>query len=284
MTTKEAKKIPITDLLGSLGYFPIFARKDGNELWYCSPFRKEKEPSFKITISYNSWYDFGQGKGGSIIDFVQQFNNFDLRESYEYLSKHSIVPMKIDFQNLPTSSYSDVELRSIKELANPALCQYLNSRAINLEIAKAYIKEVYYRNGTTNYFALGMENNSNGYEVRSSIFKGCILAKDVTLILSDGSTSVSIFEGFIDFLSLLSEKNISILKSNVIILHSTALIQIGISIIKEQNFKTVFAFLDNDQVGKRALDTLRNELEITVKDMSYLYEGYKDLNEMRMAN
>jgi hypothetical protein len=35
--------------------------------WYLSPFRNEATPSFKVNQSANLWYDFGEGKGGTVI-------------------------------------------------------------------------------------------------------------------------------------------------------------------------------------------------------------------------
>lgn len=40
----------------TLGYNPV--RRQGDSLWYKSPFRDEQEPSFKVNIERNLWYDF----------------------------------------------------------------------------------------------------------------------------------------------------------------------------------------------------------------------------------
>ena len=56
MNTNEAKQIRIEEYLHSLGYDPV--RKQGDSLWYKSPFRNEREPSFKVNTERNLWYDF----------------------------------------------------------------------------------------------------------------------------------------------------------------------------------------------------------------------------------
>lgn len=282
MTTQEAKKISMVDLLSNLGFNPAYGRNNDSELWYCSPLHNEKTPSFKITIDKNTWYDFGSGNGGSIIDFVIAFKRFDVRSCFQYLESLELISKEIDFKLLPSSKpIQVVELRSIKALNNPALCQYLKSRKIDLAIAARFIKEVYYRRGNTNYFSVGMKNDSNGYEVRSSIFKGCILSKDITS-MTEGFNSISIFEGFTDFLSLLTFKSIKALKSDVIILHSNALANRAIDLIKTSKYEKIFCFLDNDQSGKQALYKFQNTFSEKVKDMRYLYPTYKDINEMLM--
>ena len=65
MNTNEAKQIRIEEYLHSLGYDPV--RKQGDSLWYKSPFRNEREPSFKVNTERNLWYDFSAGRGGNII-------------------------------------------------------------------------------------------------------------------------------------------------------------------------------------------------------------------------
>lgn len=56
MTIEEAKNIKLADYLHSLGYNPV--KQQGNSLWYKSPFREEKDPSFKVNPDRNLWYDF----------------------------------------------------------------------------------------------------------------------------------------------------------------------------------------------------------------------------------
>ena len=57
----------MVDYLEKLGYMPQKIR--GNDYWYLSPFRQEKEPSFKVNRKLNAWYDHGTGRGGNIVDF-----------------------------------------------------------------------------------------------------------------------------------------------------------------------------------------------------------------------
>ena len=57
--------IQTADFLYSLGHSPV--KQQGINLWYKSPLREETEPSFKVNIERNQWYDFAIGKGGNII-------------------------------------------------------------------------------------------------------------------------------------------------------------------------------------------------------------------------
>ena len=65
MNIQKIKTIKLQDFLASLGHTPI--KQQGNKLWYLSPFRTERQASFKVNTEINQWYDFGVGKGGNIM-------------------------------------------------------------------------------------------------------------------------------------------------------------------------------------------------------------------------
>src|SRR4051794_4548518 len=73
LTCAEVKSRDIVDYLASLGFEPT--RISGQHYWYLSPFRDERTASFKVNRALNKWYDFGEGRGGSLIDFgILYFN------------------------------------------------------------------------------------------------------------------------------------------------------------------------------------------------------------------
>lgn len=51
MNIEEAKSIPLEEYLRRMGFSPV--RQHGDSIWYCSPFREEKTPSFKVSESRN---------------------------------------------------------------------------------------------------------------------------------------------------------------------------------------------------------------------------------------
>lgn len=48
MNIQEAKNIRLVDFLAGFGHEPVIQR--GNSVWYKSPFRTEKEASFKVDL------------------------------------------------------------------------------------------------------------------------------------------------------------------------------------------------------------------------------------------
>jgi hypothetical protein len=49
---EQAREIDLVDSLIALGFQP---QKKGNDYWYLSPLREEKEASFKANIRLNVW-------------------------------------------------------------------------------------------------------------------------------------------------------------------------------------------------------------------------------------
>lgn len=172
MNTNEAKQIRIKEYLHSLGYDPV--RKQGDSLWYKSPFRNEREPSFKVNTERNLWYDFGAGRGGNIIALAQELYASD---SLPYLLERiaeqapGVHPVSFSFgkQALSKPSFQQLE---VVPLSSPALYSYLRQRGINTELAKRECREVRYLTDGKPYFAVGFPNRSGGYEIRNKFFKG----------------------------------------------------------------------------------------------------------------
>ena len=64
----------------------IELKKHGSkDLCGLSPFTDEKTPSFIVTPGKNLWHCMSSGKGGSVIDFVMQYDGVSFREAVELL-------------------------------------------------------------------------------------------------------------------------------------------------------------------------------------------------------
>ena len=169
MNISEAKNIDLADYLQSIGITPF--KKQGKSLWYYSPFRRESEPSFKLNLALNQWYDFGLGKGGNIINFILEQHQIDnVSQALQILSGNApeIKPLSFSFrqqENIPC--FEDIR---VKPLENPALIQYLKDRQIHIISAMKTCKEVHFRTKGKAYFAIGFENNLGGFELRNKYF------------------------------------------------------------------------------------------------------------------
>jgi DNA primase len=276
LNSSQAKKLQIINFLNVTGDIK-------NEVWIKSPFNpNEKTPSFKINTIKNIWFDHAQGFGGNVIDLVMQLNNCNLSQALKLLdtSNFSFSQAKNPILNntLSPDKKNYQEIKEVKELNNLVLLNYLKSRKIDLEVAKEYLKEVYYSQKNKDYFALAFQNNSKGYETRNAYFKGCIGSKEITTIKGSNSKELSIFEGFMDFLSALTHFKLQQFKSDVIILNSVANNKKIEGLLYNNIYNKIYLFLDNDEAGNQAKEYFYG-LNEKCLDCSNLYKNYKDFNE-----
>ncbi|KAA6339975.1 DNA primase [termite gut metagenome] len=217
MALQDIKQISIREYLGGLGIMP--QRENGQGGMYCSPFRKENHPSFKVDYYLNLWRDFGSGEGGSIIDLVMKMENISFHEAASKLEKKyasaGIETATFSFHrdnindSIPNSgNESSLFVLEILPITHPALIDFVRERKIDRELADLYCKEIHYRINGRSYFGVGLRNDKDGYELSNpSGFKGCIPPKEITTVRNDRNTCI-VFEGFWNFLSCLTLQNV----------------------------------------------------------------------------
>ena len=266
---------------------------------YFSPFRDETNPSFHINESKNSWYDYGTGEGGSLFDFVCKFAGISRGEVYDWLASFRHMVPESEYKAViapilqrPQHS-SKIVIDSVSHtFTKTKLVEYAASRAVSKEILEKYCEEVIYHVETApdrQFFAIGFKNNSDGYVLRSSISKKCSCSDITTLDPSGRMTDktsgdkVLVFEGFMDFLSWMTDVKQLTPEYDCCILNSVT--NIGKALPWIMQHTNIAAFMDNDQAGKDTLQKIMESAQetadhdICVYDMSRLYEGYNDLNE-----
>lgn len=272
MNTVKARDISIEKVLQNLGCEAV--KSNGDDLWFLSPLRQEKTPSFKINIKLNKWFDHGEQIGGNTIDFVIQKFGFSVSEALEYLKRFDEFSFfqKQIFET--TENKAETEIQKIIPVQHLALIQYLNSRGITNYHKADNLKEVHYTIKEKKYFALGFRNNCGGFEVRSKYAKICLGKKDITHIKNE-SKILRIFEGFFDYLSFVQKQKISD-DSDYLILNSVGLLNKNISIFNDYN--SIELYLDNDDSGDKytniVLGSFRNST-----DCRAIFKGFKDYNE-----
>ena len=158
-------------------------------------------------------------------------------------------------------------------------------------ILQGYCEEVLYHVVSMpdrKFFAIGFKNNSGGYILRSGTAKLCT-SSDMTTLGPDGKLTeqisgnkVLVFEGFMDFLSWMTNSGKSTPEHDCCILNSVA--NIGKALPWITAHSHIAAFMDNDQAGRSTLQKIIDNVpetagDVCVYDMAKLYEGYNDLNE-----
>jgi hypothetical protein len=178
-----------------------------------------------------------------------------------------------------------LELIQVADIQKSYLIDYLKFRKIDLDIAKQYLKQIHFKPPYTvkSYHALGFPSG-DGFEVRNKVFKGFVgTHKAVSTVNLENGNSLSIFEGFMDFLAFLSFHKITRFKNSVIILNTINLRNQALEIISGYNFSKIYLFLDNDEAGESTKQFFIDHIKNTpITDKSILYNGYNDFNHMTM--
>jgi hypothetical protein len=292
MNTQQANAIPMSEIMESIGHLPV---KNSNnlDLWYYSPFRKEKTPSFHVNAVKNVWYDFGDGIGGTVVDFICTYlahtgEDSTVRDALRWLKNMTLAPSPLidtpeEEKHAPDNP--PLLMVSVSDLHQPALLYYLRERGIPLNLARTYLKEALLYNGRTRkqFSTLCLQNEDDGYELRSRFFKGCIGPKSISFVRGSKTSQgdIHVFEGFMDFLSALTYQQENRFEDDAIILNSVHCLPLALTYIKTCPYNHIRAWLDNDPAGEKATHTLRAFAEkecLAFKNMNRVYAPHKDVN------
>ena len=282
------KRYSIVEYLERKGIKPV--RKTPTYAMYRSPLREETHPSFKVDTEKNLWIDYGEGRGGSIIDFCMRMEGCTLSEAIRRLGQNAPDNGTYNFLNdfVPNNPQPVMAVNGARRLIEisdtlpPHLQDYLTKeRCINLEKAMPFLKCISYEVRSRLYQAIGFANLSGGYELRDDkTFKGTIAPKDITPIFTDRAEPVCIFEGFMDFLSFLSMKEE--ITNHCLVMNSVSNVARTIRYLNDRHLTHIRAFLDNDEAGRRAVqDFIKTGFH--VEDMNIHYKDFKDLNDFHVS-
>jgi len=298
---RDFKNKNLFELMCKMGYSPDQYRN------FSSPFHKDKKHSFSVFQNdrgekYWYWKDHSTGERGTIIELLQKLHpTWDLKDIIKYLYEldgtaidYKVNSNQYTYKKKSENISENFLIKKITDLNNLALIDYIcNTRKINKEIATKFVKEVYYSNDKNkHYFAIGFLNNIGGIELRNQYFKGNIFKKDITIIKGSDkeNKTLSIFEGFISFVSALTHYKTLTPKNDILILNSVALYDRAIEYINQHNPKKIYDFLDNDFAGQECIlkikaginqrDESRSEVgeQTEIINGFTIYKGYNDFN------
>lgn len=282
------KRYSIVEYLERKGVKPV--RRTAAYAMYRSPLREETHPSFKVDTEKNLWIDYGEGRGGSIIDLCMRMEGCTLSEAIRLLGQNAPVNGTYSFLNdfVPNNSQPVMAVNGARRLIEisdtlPSHFQeYLTKvRCINLEKAMPFLKCISYEVRGRRYQAIGFANLTGGYELRDDkTFKGTIAPKDITPIFTDRAEPVCIFEGFMDFLSFLSMKEE--ITNHCLVMNSVSNVARTIRYLNDRHLTHIRAFLDNDEAGRRAVQDFI-KAGFHVEDMNIHYKDFKDLNDFHVS-
>lgn len=278
LSCERARAFPIEKALAKLGHFPT--KSTEKEAWFLSPFRSETQASFKVSKKLNRWYDHGAGKGGNVIDLICLINKSSVKEALKFLEQDQTF---FSFQQQPVIRIQNnigLKILHARPIRHYGLLKYLFERKISISTASTICKEVHYLHKGRRYFAIGLNNDSGGWELRNKHYKNSSSPKDITHI-KNGHTKLILTEGMFDLLSILESTKDLKLEYDFLVLNSTAFLWKAIKVIDSYN--QIDLYLDNDATGNETTQKLIAHSNNCL-DKSSLYEGCKDMNEWHIYN
>ncbi|MGV0923967.1 toprim domain-containing protein [Empedobacter tilapiae] len=283
MNLNDINKLDLEQILANY-YLLKSIKKSEKSIWVISPFRpNESTPSFHISkiYKYDIWFDHGNGLGGKNVDFFMYYLKTDIKGVLKYFNENSFSFQQQKSSNdilSPKNIYSVLELKKITSFP---LIKYLDERKLPLEIVNRYCKEIHYKLNDKKYYAIAFPNIQNGFEIRNKYVKICLVKKDISLIINN-QDQLKIFESWSDFISYLFLFPDDEFQHDFLILNSISLLKKRLDLINQ--YEKIESYLDHDDVGKSATDFLETELKNKVKDDSFFYKNFKDLNEYIINN
>ena len=284
----------ITESVSVLDYFQYlekqgkvqFDRKSGHDYY----FRTDEN---KFSVNENGYYDFKTGQGGKIIKAVMNFENKSWRETMDFLKDFSNVYISEDFterkrlKDTQSNEKSNISVTKIIPPNNDTLIEYFNNRGIDKDILEKYTKQIHYKVEDKSYFGLGIENQSNGYEIRNPMMKSKLGKNDIAIVNRENGKNIVVFEGMTDMLSFLQLQKLNNRenKSTLVVLNSVVNVDKFIEEFKDYKGK-ITLLLDGDKAGTDASTTILSSMpNHTIEDLRWKYSigftgtGIKDLND-----
>ena len=100
-------RVDIVSVIGAR----VPVKQRGSRYWACCPFHGETKPSFSISPDLGSFYCFGCKKGGSVIDFVMEYERCDFLDAVKELA--DLAHMELPQREMGPSD--DGETRAVRE-------------------------------------------------------------------------------------------------------------------------------------------------------------------------
>ncbi len=140
-----------------IGDFVSLKRAGGN-LKGLSPFADEKTPSFMVSPAKQIWKDFSTGKGGNVVTFLMEHEQFTYPEALRWLAKKYNIEIEEDREQTDEQKEELKQRESlyiISEFAKKYFIEQLNETEEGQNIGLSYFKERGFTKQIIDKFELG---------------------------------------------------------------------------------------------------------------------------------
>ena len=177
----------------------IALKKTGANFKGLSPFTNEKTPSFIVSPSKQIWKDFSSGKGGNVIAFLMEHEQFNYPESIRYLAnKYNIEIIETNDKN------ENSEERNKREslfIINSFAQEYFQNVVLKEVDVKNYLKERGLSDSTIVNFNIGFspDKKNSFYKYASEKGFSTDYLIETGLVISNENNHIDRFRGRIMF-------------------------------------------------------------------------------------
>lgn len=147
-------KLNIIDIIGE----KVPLKKAGRNFKGLCPFHNEKTPSFMVSADRQVFHCFGCGKGGSVIDFVMEYEHMEFLEALEELAERAGVTLTRKKSDSPERKLKDT-LFEINHLASEFYHYILTKHPLG-EKALLYLRNRGITDKSIRTFSLGYSPNN----------------------------------------------------------------------------------------------------------------------------
>ncbi|MBI1227776.1 MAG: hypothetical protein GC192_21255 [Bacteroidetes bacterium] len=277
--------------LAKNSWFDFGESEGGNTLDFAIKFLRTSGKPCRVSDAL-SWLESTMGSPQSFQGGRVGGNH---KHQADFFSFSQQIPVNFTDSILPNIE-ADRDLEFVKEapLTSSLVLSYLEGRGVPRVFAQKYLRLIHYRNkqrpSERPYFAFGMKNRGGGYEIRSAsddpklIFKSALIVRDITFVPGkQGGGVVNLFEGQLDFLSLLVMLRVDCLSGDSIILNGLQSYGLAKAHIEEQGYGIINTFLDNNAPGQSRTQDFIADFGHKVVNHSTKFQPHVDLNDALRA-
>ena len=177
----------------------IALKKSGANYKGLSPFTNEKTPSFVVSPSKQIWKDFSSGKGGNVIAFLMEHEQFNYPESIRYLANKYNIEIIETLEKLENIDERN-ERESLFIINNYASSYFQDRLSEKVEINK-YLIERGLSPTTIKNFNLGysIDSQNNFYKKANEDGYSDEYLKESGLVIFSDNKKIDRFRGRITF-------------------------------------------------------------------------------------
>ena len=136
----------------------VSLKRSGSNLKGLSPFADEKTPSFMVSPAKQIWKDFSTGKGGNVVTFLMEHEQFTYPEALRWLAKKYNIEIEEDREQTDEQK-EELKQRESLFIVSEFAKKYFEEQLLETEegqnIGLAYFKERGFTKQTIEKFELG---------------------------------------------------------------------------------------------------------------------------------